>query len=376
MKKRMIIMLVSVALILGIVFGFQVIKGIFLQRYFSAKAQNPITVSSIAVTNQEWSSVITAPGSLRAVQGVEVTTEVAGLITEIHFTPGQDVNAGDLLVQLYVDDEIATLHSQQALAELAQINYDRDKAQFDINAVSKATVDSDAANLKSQQALVKQQMALIAKKTIRAPFSGTLGIRQINLGQYLNAGNPIVSLQALDPIYVDFYIPEQYFVNIATGQDITITTGTYPGRTFSGKITTINPNIDTATRNVQVEATLANSKKELIPGMFVRTTITTGKPQNYLTVPQAAISYNPYGSLVFLVQEQGKDAQGKPKLIAKQKFVELGATRGDQVQVIKGLKEGDQVVTGGQMKLKNNALVVINNSVVPTNNPNPNVVDE
>lgn len=375
MKKRMIIMLASIGTILALVFCFQVVKGILIKNYFKNQATQPVTVSSITVNYQEWTPLLTLPGSLRAVQGVDVTTEVAGLITEIHFTPGQDVNAGDVLVQLYADDEIATLHSQQALAELAQITYERDKAQYEINAVSKATVDTDAANLKSQQALVKAQTAVVAKKTIRAPFSGRLGIRLVNLGQYLNAGTPIVNLQSLDPIFIDFYIPEQQLPAIAIGQNVSVTTDTFPGRTFNGKITTINPIVDTTTRNVQVEATLSNPDKILWPGMFGRVSITTGKPQTYLTVPQTAISYNPYGNLVYLIVEEGKDEQGKPRLIAKQKFVETGETRGDQIQILSGLTAGDEIVTSGQMKLKNNSPVVINNSITPSNDPNPNMVD-
>jgi membrane fusion protein (multidrug efflux system) len=376
MKKRMTIMLICVFSILLIVFGFYFIKSYFTQKYFASMANQQFTVSSITVSYQDWNSILTATGSLRAIHGVNVTTEVAGLTQKIYFTPGQEVQAGDILVQLNADDEIATLHSQQALAELAQVTYDRDKAQYEINAVSKEVVDTDAANLKSQQALAEQQAAVVAKKTIRAPFSGRLGINQINLGQYLAAGTSIVSLQSLDPIYADFYIPEQQLINVSVGQNVSITSDTFPGRTFSGKITTINPAIDTTTRNIQIEATLPNPKEELVPGMFARISATTGEPKRYLTVPQTAISYNPYGSLVYLVEKQGKDAKGNPQLIAKQKFIETGETRGDQVQVIKGLKEGDQIVTSGQMKLKNNALITINNSVVPSNNPNPNVVDE
>lgn len=376
MKTRMLIMLGIVGLILVLVFGFKVFKGMMIKQYISAQFSAPISVSTIKASNQEWPSVLTTTGSVRAVQGVNVTTEIAGLVSEVYFVPGDDVEAGDVLIQLNAADQLAALKSLEATAELARITLERDKAQYAINAISKATVDTDEANLKNQLAQVDQQKAIIAKKTISAPFSGKLGISQVDQGQYLNPGDPVVTLQALDPIYVNFYVPEQQLLNIALGQTVNITTDSYPHRTFTGEITTINPIIDVSTRNVMIEATIENSDKELLPGMFARIEVITGAPKRELTLPQTAISYNPYGSIVYQVVEQEKTAQGTPKLIAKQKFVITGETRGDQIQVLEGVQEGEQVVTSGQVKLKNNALITVNNSVVPSNDANPHTVDE
>ena len=234
MKKRMLIMLGVLGLILIIVFGYQIVKGMFLKKYVASLGSIPISVSTIKASHQDWASILKATGSVRAIQGLNVTPEVAGLIRAIYFKPGQEVKAGDMLVQLNIDDELAALNAQQATAELAKITFDRDKAQFAVNAVSKEVVDTDEANLKNQLALVQQQVALIDKKTIRAPFDGKLGISQIYLGQYLNPGDPIVTLQALDPIYVDFFIPEQQLMNVEVGQSVNITTDSYPDRNFHG----------------------------------------------------------------------------------------------------------------------------------------------
>ncbi len=376
MKTRMLIMLGIVGLILVLVFGFKVFKGMMIKQYISAQFSAPISVSTIKASNQEWPSVLTATGSVRAVQGVDVTTEVAGLVRDVFFVPGDEVEAGDILIQLNVNEQLAALKSLEATAELARITLERDKAQYAINAISKATVDTDEANLKNQLAQVEQQKAIIAKKTISAPFSGKLGISQVDQGQYLNPGDPVVTLQALDPIYVNFYIPEQQLLNVALGQTVNITTDSYPHRTFSGEITTINPIIDVSTRNVVIEATIENPDKELLPGMFARIEVITGAPMRKLTLPQTAISYNPYGSIVYQVVPEENVTDGSKQLIAKQKFVITGETRGDQIQVLEGVKEGEEVVTSGQVKLKNNALITVNNSVVPSNDANPHTVDE
>jgi membrane fusion protein (multidrug efflux system) len=376
LRKRMIIMLIAVGIVLGLVAAFYVFKQIMTQKYVSALSSTPVTVSTMIAKNQEWNDYLKITGSTRAVRGVSVTSEVPGLIRDIYFKPGQNVTRGDILVQLNADDEIALLASLVALAELAEITYERDKAQFAADAISKETVDTDAANLKSAQAQVKQQEALIEKKTIRAPFNGKLGISQINPGQYINPGDPMVTLQALDPIYVDFYIPEQQFVNITTGMQINITSDAYKDKKFTGEITTINPLVDVSTRNIAIETTIPNPHGELLPGMFTRVEVVIGEPMQHITVPQAAISYNPYGNLVYLIEEQGKDEKGNPKLIAKQKFVTTGATRGDQIVILEGVKEGEQVITSGQLKLKNGSVVVINNSNPPSDNPHPSFVDQ
>jgi membrane fusion protein (multidrug efflux system) len=303
---------------------------------------------------------------------------LAGMVKTIYFTPGMTVNQGDMLVSLNIDADVAQLHALQATAELNKLTYNRDKAQFAIKGVSKEVVDTDAANLKNTTALVEQQVATIAKKVIRAPFKGRLGISMVNPGQYLNPGDSIVTLQQLDPIYVDFYVPQQELANLAVNQSVNVVNDTFPGKTFHGVITTINPLVDTVTRNVEVEATVANPDFNLVPGMFSTVQVNTGKPQRFLTLPQTAVTFNPYGDVVFIVKEdeKEKDKKGKPVLTVEQTFVQEGDSRGEQVAIIKGLSEGDQIVTSGQLKLKNGYQVTIDNSVVPTDNPAPTLRNE
>ncbi|MBY0501237.1 MAG: efflux RND transporter periplasmic adaptor subunit [Alphaproteobacteria bacterium] len=375
MKKTMFIMLALTGLLFGGIFSYQAFKVYMTKQYMKGNIP-PIVVSALGASFESWQPEITATGTLRAINGVDVTTEIAGLVKSIHFTSGKDAQAGDLLVELNVDDEIAQLHSLEAQAELAQITYGRDKEQFAVQGVSKATLDTDEANLKSARAQVAQQAATIAKKIIRAPFPGRLGISAVNLGQYLNPGDKVVTLQSLDPLYVDFYLPQQQLPGIAVNLLVTFTTDAYPNMVFKGKITSINPKVDPTTRNVEVEATLSNPDKKILPGMFGNVSLKTGTAQPYLTLPQTAISYNPYGDLVYILKEQGKDQKGNVLYVATQKFVTVGDTRGDQVQVLKGLEKGDLVVTAGQNKLKNGSIVIINNTVVPRNDPHSNLKNE
>jgi membrane fusion protein (multidrug efflux system) len=268
------------------------------------------------------------------------------------------------------------LHTYQAAADLANTTYERDKKQFEIQAVSQATLDSEAADLRSKRAQVAQQQAIVDKKTIRAPFSGRLGISTVNPGQYINPGDKIVTLQDLNPLYVDFYLPQQELSRIVLGQAVAVTTDTYPGRTVIGKITVVNPKVDPDTRNFQVEATITNPKHELLPGMYATVDVRAGTVQRYLTLPQTAVTYNPYGDTIFIVQEGGPGQDGKPRLIASQSFVTVGPTRGDQVSILTGVKEGDLVVTTGQLKLKNGSAVIINNKVQPANEEAPKPLDQ
>jgi membrane fusion protein (multidrug efflux system) len=215
---------------------------------------------------------------------------------------------------------------------------------------------------------------VIAKKVIKAPFDGKLGVSQVNPGQFLNAGDAVVTLQQLDPIYVDFFLPQQELAKIQIGQNLSLKIDTYPDLTFVGKITTINPLVDPDTRNVQVEATISNPLDKLLPGMFGQVSLDIDKPEAFLTLPQTAISYNPYGDMVYIItQSNKKDKKGKPILTAQQTFVKLGNTRGDQIAILSGVKEGDVVVTSGQLKLKNGSPVTINNTVLQANNPHPSV---
>jgi membrane fusion protein (multidrug efflux system) len=313
---------------------------------------------------------------LRAVRGVDVTCEIAGLVRSINFQPGQNVSAGQLLVQLNADSDIAQLHSLEAATALAKIVYERDRKQYAVLAISQAVLDADEADLKIKQAQVEQQKALVEKKTIRAPFDGRLGISTVNLGQYLNPGDKIVTLQSLDTLYNDFNLPQQELARIKKGQVVVAASDTYPGRTFRGRVTTINPKVEADTRNVQVESVINNPRRELLPGMYVGVEIDTGGTQKYLTLPQTAVSFNPYGEMVFIVEKGAKDASGRETLTVKQTLVTIGPTRGDQVAILTGIKEGDIVVTSGHFKLKPGSPVVINNKVQPKNEAAPKPVDE
>src|SRR5262245_15434094 len=371
MKKRMVIMLVVVAILLGGLVGFNWFKGYMMQKYMASAPVPASTVTAMKAEYQQWQPQLSAVGTLRAVRGVDVTSEVAGLVRSIQFKSGDEVKAGQVLAQLNADSDIAQLHSLEAAADLAATVYEREKQQLDAEGISKAQVDTDAGDLKSKRAQVAQQAALVKKKTIRAPFGGKLGISTVNPGQYLNAGDKLVTLQTIDPIYVDFMVPQQQLPQIAIGQKVTLTSDAYGNTTFQGKVNAINPKVDTNTRNVQIEATIPNVKRQLLPGMFATVKLDSGEPQKYLTLPQTAITYNPYGNTVFVVQKSDKkDDKGNPVLTVQQVFVTTGPTRGDQIAIVKGIEPGTEVVTSGQVKLKNGSPVVINNSVVPSNNPN------
>jgi membrane fusion protein (multidrug efflux system) len=271
---------------------------------------------------------------------------------------------------------MALLHSLEAAADLANTVYERDKKQYNVQAVSKATLDADAADLKVKRAQVRQQAAMLEKKSIRAPFAGRLGISTVNPGQYINPGDKVVTLQSLDQIYTDFHLPQQELSHISLGQPVVVTADTYPGRTFRGKITAVNPKVDLDTRNFQVEATITNPRHELLPGMYASVEVKAGAVQSYLTLPQTAVTFNPYGETVFIVEESGKGPDGKPLLIVRQAFVTVGPTRGDQIAILKGISEGDMVVTSGQLKLKNGSRIIINNQIQPGNEAAPRPRDE
>jgi membrane fusion protein (multidrug efflux system) len=371
----MAIMLAIVVALFGGLFGFKAFEAGMMKKYMSFQAP-PATVTALKAEYQTWQPQLKAVGSLRAVRGVDVSSEISGLVRSLHFRSGEWVDEGQVLVELNADADIAQLHAYQAAADLANTTYERDKKQFEIQAVSQATLDSEAADLRSKRAQVAQQQAIVDKKTIRAPFSGRLGISTVNPGQYVNPGDKIVTLQELNPLYVDFYLPQQELSRIVLGQAVAVTTDTYPGRTFMGKITVVNPKVDPDTRNFQVEATIANPKRELLPGMYATVDVHAGVVQRYLTLPQTAVTYNPYGDTVFVVEEKGTGKDGKPLFAVKQSFVTVGPTRGDQVAMLSGVKEGDLVVTSGQLKLKNGSAVIINNQVQPANEEAPKPVDQ
>jgi len=376
MIKRMVIMLILTGVVLGGVFGFQMFKASMIEKVMASLANPPQTVSTTVAASQDWRTGIEAVGSLRAVNGASISAEVPGIVSALHFESGADVKSGDLLIELEATDDIAHLNALKATADLQRIIFERDSRLLKTQAIAQQQVDTDKSNLLNAQALAEQQQALVDYKVVKAPFAGRLGIRQVDLGQFLPAGTPIVTLQQLDPIYVDFYVPQQSLASIRTGQAVTAKVDTFPDRTFKGEVSSINAQVDTATRTILIRASVENKDFLLRPGMFATVDIDTGEPQRYVTLPQTAIAYNSYGDIAYLVDDQGKDANGQPKLVVRQTFVTTGATRGDQVAILEGVKDGETVVTTGQVKLRNGTPVHIDNSVQPTNDSNPKPVDK
>ena len=372
LPRRMTIMLCGVFLLLGLIFGFNQLKTFMIKHFISGMGLPPATVSTMVIATSEWQPKLTSVGNVRAFRGVELSTEVAGLVASVPIKSGQDVKEGELLIKLNDSSDVAQLNSLKALADLAKVINERDRQQLAIQAISKNVFDTSAADAKSKQAQVEQQTALVAKKNLKAPFSGRVGIVSINPGQYVNSGDKLLTLQTLDPIFVDFNLPQNNAEQIQVGQVVQVTTDAFKDASFTGKITAVSPKVDTNTRNIQVEAQLANPDKKILPGMFANVNIKLGDQVKLLTLPQTAVTYNPYGSTVFLAKSSGKkDKQGKEILEAQQVFVTTGATRGDQVAILKGVEDGATVVTSGQLKLKNGTPLIINNKVEPANSPNP-----
>jgi membrane fusion protein, multidrug efflux system len=375
MIKRLTIMLIATGLVFGGVFGFQLFKAKMIRQAMAALANPPQTVSTTTAQTQQWQPQMEAVGSVRAVNGANLSSQVSGIVSAIHFESDNDVTQGTLLLELQAADDVAHLEALKATSELSRITYERDNKLVKSLAVSQQTADTDLWTWKSNEALVEQQQALVNYKSIKAPFSGRIGIRQVDLGQYLAAGTMFVTLQQLDPIYVDFFLPQQSLAAIRVGQGATAKVDTFPNDTFNGEISAINSLVDVATRNVQIRATFKNPDHKLLPGMFATVDINVGAPEHYVTLPQTAIAYNSYGNIVYLVEAKGQGQEGQPQLFARQTFVTTGATRGDQVAVLSGVKPDDIVVTAGQIKLRNGSPIVINNSVQPSNEPNPKPVD-
>lgn len=362
----MTVVVLSSAVLFAAIFAFPIAA--FMSKGFPTPP--PATVATAMAETQEWQPQIQVVGSFKPVRGADLSVEVAGIIDAVKFDSGGDVKAGAEIIKLRDSDDVAKLHTLEASRDLWQANYDRDQAQLQRQLISKAQFDITSSNLKQFQAQIAEQQAIVDKKTLRAPFDGHLGIRSVNEGQYIGPGTVVVTLQALDPIFIDFFLPQQQLEQIRIGQNIDVKVDAFPNATFSGRITTIDPKVDPSSRNVAVRATLPNKDRKLLPGMYATALIATGQPQRYITLPQTAITFNPYGNMVFLVKP-GKDKDGKDALIATQTVVTTGATRGDQIAVLSGLKQGDEIVTAGQMKLQSGAPVVKNNAILPSNDPNP-----
>ncbi len=373
-KRRWILMLLGSLVVFGGVFGMKAMIAKGTNDFFDNMPQPAVAITAYTATTAQWREGGEAVGTFTAVNGTDVTTEAGGVIREILFAPGQRVKAGTVLVRLNTANEEATLRALEAAAKLSVAQAERWRALGAQKLVSRDEVEQRSADAAAKLAQVEAQRALIAQKTIRAPFDGVLGIRKINLGQYVAPGAALVNLQALDPILMDFSLPQQRLGALVEGGQVQATLDGMPGRSFEGRIVAIEPQIDPQTRNFKVQATFPNDGLVLRPGMFAKVGFDLGAEQAVVVVPQTAISFNPYGNSVYVIEEvqrkEGeKDMQGKPltgrKLVVHQRFVKTGATRGDLIAVTGGLKAGERVVTSGLLKLRNDAEVTINNKVLP-----------
>ena len=374
MVKRMVLMLAVTAVFiaaLGLVKFRQFQEAAAQAAAFQAP---PEAVTTIVARQEKWPATLSAIGTVSAVQGVTVSADLPGIVDRIAFDSGQSVREGEVLVELDTRQEQAQLAAVEAERDLARLNFERLQGLVEDGAISRAEYDQAAAEQKQTEAKVGEIRATIARKTIRAPFSGILGIRQVNLGQYLSAGDAVVPLQSFDPIYVNFGVPQQDAGQVSIGRSVRITTGDTARVTFVGRVTAINSIVDEATRNVQIQATLANPRGTLRPGMFVQTEVTVGASRSVVTLPASSISYAPYGDSVFVVADL-KDSKGQSYRGVRQQFVKLGAARGDQIAVVSGLKAGEEIVTSGVFKLRNGAAVVVNNKVQPENKRAPKPED-
>ena len=359
---RLSLMVLVVGLLAAGLIGFHAFKATILKQITAKIQSTQPTVATVKAALQPWQASMSAVGSLRASNGTDIAPEIGGVIDAVDFFSGQTVPAGTTLVHLRLNDDSAKLEQLQAAAELDAITLQRDQRQFAAKGVARSVVDTDIGNLKVARAQVASQEAVMNEKTIRAPFAGRLGVRQIDLGQYVSPGTTLVTLQALDPMFVDFYLPQRTLGEIKPGGKVTVTVDAYPARSFIGTVDSVNAKVDSASRMLQLRATIANADGALLPGMFANVSVNTGEPQMLVTIPLTAVAYNPYGSLVYVIQDDA-DANGHAQKKAYQHFVTTAASRGDQVSVLKGLTANEQVVTAGQMKLHNGAAVKVDNSV-------------
>ncbi len=361
MFKRLIITLLGLALLIGL-------PALIKLQQFQAMAQMqmqmpPETVTATQVRSERWADMVTATGTLVAVQGVTVSAELGGKVSRIAFESGDRVKAGDLLVRLDTTAEEAQLRSAEAAAKLARINLDRNQDLRKNRTISQADLDTAEANFKQATAQVDNVRATIEKKTITAPFAGLLGLRQVNLGQIVEQGSPVVTLQTLDPVYVDFSLPQQRYASLSVGSTVQITTDAAPDEVFEGRILAINPEIDTLTRSVRIRAVMNNRGELLRAGMFANVAVVLPNEEDYLIIPATAVLYAPYGDTVFVIDTQKDEATGEEQQILRQQIVRLGRTKGDFVAVSEGLKAGEMVVTSGVFKLRPKSAVVIDNSL-------------
>jgi membrane fusion protein (multidrug efflux system) len=373
MAKRLILMLGVVVVLLGGL-GFAKFRQIESAVHASSFQPPPEAVTSIVTQREQWPATMSAIGSIEAVHGVTVSADLPGTVARINFDSGKAVSEGEILVELDTRQERAQLASLEAQRDLAKVNFGRTQELLNAGVISRADYDQATAQQKATEANVAEIKATIARKTIRAPFSGILGIRKVNLGQYLPAGSPVVSNQSLNPIYVNVGVPQQAAAQIHVGQKLRVTTEDVGGKVFNGSVTALDSEVDETTRNIQVQATLSNADGKLRPGMFVQVEMAVGASRPVIALPASAINYAPYGDSVFVIADM-KDPKGQTYRGVRQQFVKVEGARGDQVAVTSGLKPGEEVVTSGVFKLRNGAAVQVNNKVQPGNSPAPKPED-
>ena len=371
--KRMVIMIIIVGLLLALLIGWNVLGQIMGAQFAANQKAPPQTVSTMKVSSAPWQPEQSSVGSLRAVRGADLAFDVAGIVTRVNAKSGQEVKQGELLVELNAEDIVAQQRQLEANAALLKTTLERARQQLAYKGISQAEFDSAAANVKAAQAGIAQQAALVGKRQLRAPFDGRVGIVTLTPGSYINAGTAVLTLQQLDPVFVDFNVPQRNLGEVKVGQKLSITVDGLADQRFDGTVTAVSPKVDASSRNVQVEASLPNPQELLKPGMFANVALQVGAEQTYLTLPQAAVTFNPYGETVFLVvpsdKKNEKGEQEPPT--AQSVFVTTGSRRGDQVAILTGIKDGDEVVTSGQLKLKNGTSLLIDNSQKPANQAAP-----
>ena len=367
--KALIGLLVLFVLIVGI-------KALQIRKMSSAPmVMPPTTVSSVPVKEEDWAPILPAVGTISAVQGATVSAELAGTVAEIKFTNGGLAKQGDVLVRLDTSSEDAQLRTAEADLELARADLERARDLAARNVVSKAELDSAESKFKQKEGTVSNMRSMISKKEVRAPFDGQLGIRLVNVGQMVTAGQQVVSLQALEPLYVDFALPQQYLSKLSEGLDVHVQTDVMPGQEFVGKLTALNSSVDPVTRNVALQATLDNRDHSLRPGMFAKVEVVLPEKRKTLVVPGTAISYAPYGDSVFVIEKKRDDKTGQESQMLRQAFVRVGEGRGDFISISQGLEPGQTIVSAGVFKLRNGMPVVINNELAPNPQLNPKPPD-
>lgn len=392
MKFRMFLMLLAAALVFGGIFGFKAVGNYFMNEYFDTMGTPPVTITATEAYQDQWTPGAKAVGSFAAVDGAELTTEASGIVAEIHFENGAAVRAGQHLVTLDTEADEAELARLEAVAQLAGLEEARFERLYRENSVSESEFQRRQSEAEQARAAVRAQEARIRQKTIRSPFDGVAGLRRVNRGQYVSAGSPVVAVASPDPLYLNFTLPEKRLVDIRPDQEVQARVDAFPGETFSGVVTAIEPRIRESTRTFEIQATFANPDSRLLPGMFARVTMSTGEPVSTTVIPQTALQFNTYGNSVYVVVEgekgdsadgeEGAGGDGGPEddgnLRVTRRFVRTGETRGDLIAVLDGIEPGERVATSGLLKLRNDAPVVISDDedLAPTADPDPSPANQ